>query len=260
LFFIFIPHPLQEQHTAYFRAQIETDGQEVWPYPNPQFNCTDGENPRHPKSNRHLTDVLHEVVDQYTYNVEWTYLAKEYAAALINIYNGFETPSEGIAAIDAAQQLLQNCIGYTTNETWYVISAKEKLSRLNNNIGGLSEVDQDLGLLPVIVAHGGANDNTNGDETNVGQSALVVVVVVPIATVVIVAVLVTIGCYVMKRRQRKEQGETYGEMYESEETEDGDNEDALVPPTPTPLNLPRVAERARAGEDEDSDDSTGEDS
>jgi len=177
---------------------------------------------------------------------------------MINIFNGFESPQEGIGAIGDAQKLLQNCTGFTSDQMWYVYSAKEKLSRLNNNIGGLGEVDQDLGI-PVNVADGDTNVNAD-DETNpLSQTALVVAVVVPIVTVVIVAALVAIGCFMVKRRQEKEK--RYGEMHDAtEESEDGDDDDALVPPTPTPLNLPRVAERARAGEDEDSDDSTGEDS
>lgn len=165
-----------------------------WPMPDETFDCTMGSelNTTTPKG-KHYSTVLRDDEPQTKPHPEWYYLAKEWITAKLNIANGARLTPDNIALVSTVGQLLEDCNGWTGKQLYDVYSAKEKLGRINNNIGGLEHVDEQVAVL----------EKRNGDyDVDMNDSRnLVLVLTIPAVAIVLVTIIVVAIVY-HKRRSR----------------------------------------------------------
>jgi len=163
-----------------------------WPIPNRQFNCTKSNDPTDSPKNLTYYDVLADPNAAAHKHPEWYYLAKEWITAILNFANGAKFPADGVQVMVTVGQLLEACGGYNTADLPMIYALKEKLGRLNNNIGGLGNVDSQLNLLM-----NGNNGNGNRPESHLG---LFLTIVVPVVAVLIVAVILGFTIYYVRAK------------------------------------------------------------
>jgi len=197
------------ENTLYTEGE-DMDTDQVWPFsPSSTFPCTRGD--KFQFSLKKWSDILEDA--PYPENTPWHFLAKEYIANRLNRAEG--TPTEGGAdqALEEAQYLLSKCDGYTPEETLRAYSTKEKLSRANNGIGGLSDVDLYLG----IKAGGGGMGGDLGDSQKFLPSVDIIIAMVVVVAVVVV--LMVVAVVVVRRRWRQPEVIVDRETYDPEEEE-----------------------------------------
>jgi len=196
-----------------------------WPIPDFVFNCTQGNDPADSPMGQTYYQVLSDPNPASHLHPEWYYLAKEWITAELNFANGVNFPPEGIQVINTVKNLLQNCAGWPADQIPMIYSLKEKLGRLNNNIGGLQNVDSQLAMM----------NGNNGNDSNADTSRLtfILAIVVPLVAVLIVAVALGLTIYYVREKTA-----VANDKFESEDEEEplhtntgteGNKQDNAVP-------------------------------
>jgi len=186
-----------------------------WPMPDETFECSLGadsnSNTTTPKG-KHYSSILREESPQTAAHPEWYYLAKEWIAAKLNIANGVRFTNDNVALVNKVGAILEDCNGWTGKQLYDVYSAKEKLGRMNNNIGGLEHVDQQVAIL--AKGNGVVYDDAQT------KSTIAMVIVIPCAAILIV--LIVAGVFVHQKRQSRY---LVVEKTEFESEDEGEQED-----------------------------------
>jgi len=163
--------------------------------------------------------------------------------------NGAQFSNEALAIITEMGALLEYCNGWPNRDQFEVYGGKEKLGRINNNIGGLSNVDQEMALL----SSGGASQYPNTEESQ-GPSTptLAVVIAVPLVAVLIIGIVIGLAVYYV--REKKNAVVEQAAFESEDEPSEGDPLQASVVQDPHTQNVPLESDKpAHSG-----DDSSGE--
>jgi len=172
----------------YWMSQI---GSINWPIEDTVFNCSRGYDPEDSPKGKTYSEILADPYPSSHKNYLWYYLAKEWTAAQLNIANGVKYPEEALRVIKEVGILLEKCDGYTEEDPM-LYSLKEKLGRLNNNIGGLSNVDAQIEMMMA-----GKYDNEKDVEHN-SRLTFVLAIAVPVAAVMIIAFALGLTVYYVR--------------------------------------------------------------
>jgi hypothetical protein len=167
---------------------------ENWPIVNEKFNCSKGFDPEESPKGLTFYDVLTDPQPSSHKHPEWYYLAKEWVTAKLNLANGAQFPMEGIKVIIEAGELLENCTGYPDDEIPTIYALKEKLGRLNNNIGGLDNVDSQMNIML-----NGRNSENSLDAAN-SRLTFILAIAVPLVAVLIVAIALGFTIYYVREK------------------------------------------------------------
>jgi len=158
----------------------------------------------------------------YASNPVWHYLAKEYIPARLNLASGCVLGTDTFSALDDAQYLLAKCSNFSAGEITLAYATKEKLARFNNGIGGLSNVDVQMGL----ASAGGGN---SGEEA--GWENSTVILPLAITCIVLFGIVLLYSIYLLRVKQRQRQtamvveNETFLSSSEDDEEEDNGKDD-----------------------------------
>jgi hypothetical protein len=162
-----------------------------WPIEDTVFNCTRGNDPEDSPKGKTYSEILADPYPSSHKNYLWYYLAKEWIAAQLNTANGVKFPEEALRVVKEVGMLLEKCDGYTVEDPM-LYSLKEKLGRINNNIGGLSNVDIQTKMMLA-----GNYDNEKGVEHN-SRLTFVLAIAVPVAAVMIIAFALGLTVYYVR--------------------------------------------------------------
>jgi len=171
--------------------------QGTWPIKDGVFNCSMGVDPTDtdsPKGKSYSSVLLDPTPEDHTHS-EWYLIAKEWIAAELNIANGVTFTPDALEIISQMGNLLDYCNGWPTQDVYEVYAGKEKLGRLNNNIGGLSNVDAELALLQ---GHS-YSDQSNSPEESAGNLALLITI--PLVAVLIIGVAIGLTVYYVREKR-----------------------------------------------------------
>jgi hypothetical protein len=163
-----------------------------WPIEDNVFNCSLGEDPEDSPKGKTYSEILADPYPSSHKCYLWYYLAKEWIAAQLNIANGVKYTVEALQVIKEVGALLEKCQGYTEEDPM-LYSLKEKLGRLNNNIGGLSNVDAQT----VMMMAGKYDDLENSGERN-SRFTFILAIAVPVAAVMIIAFALGLTVYYVR--------------------------------------------------------------
>jgi len=189
---------------------ISKDETTTWPIENRTFNCTKGydEGPDSPMGKTY-SQVLSDPYPASHKHYEWYFLAKEWITAELNMANGVVFSPEAMEVINTVSGLLENCAGFSDEQIPLVYALKEKLGRLNNNIGGLSNVDEEVSLM---TSGRNTEDNT---ESSLSRMTFILAIAVPLAAVVITAIALALTIYYVRDKTTVAK-----EEFESEDEEE----------------------------------------
>jgi len=163
-----------------------------WPIEDQVFNCSRGFDPEDSPKGKTYSEILADPYPSSHKCYLWYYLAKEWVAAQLNIANGVNYSREAMEVIKEVGTLLETCQGYTEEDPM-LYSLKEKLGRLNNNIGGLSNVD----IQTAMMMNGMYDDVDDGGERN-SRLTFVLAIAVPVAAVMIIAFALGLTVYYVR--------------------------------------------------------------
>jgi len=177
-----------------------------WPIQNDAFNCSKGFDPEDSYVGKTYYNVL-SIEDPTTHkHPEWFFLAKEWITARLNEANGVQFTLDSKKIILQVADMLEQCTGWETpDEIAQIYSIKEKLGRLNNNIGGLSNVDTQLSIV--------LGKNNQDDDTN--RTSIILVIAIPLVALVIVALALVLVVYYVRQKTAVAK-----EKFESEDEDD----------------------------------------
>jgi len=184
---------------------------ENWPIENEVFNCSLGEDPDDTPKGLTFYDILSDPTTTAHKHPEWYLLAKEWITAKLNLANGVDFSSESIQIIQTVGALLDNCAGYSDDQIPQIFTLKEKLGRLNNNIGGLENVDIQTTILI-------GEKTRNDDSREESRVALILAIAIPLWAVVIVALAVSFTIYYVRQKTAT----LAIDRFESEDDEEGE--------------------------------------
>jgi len=176
---------------------ISIDDSLNWPIQNTKFNCSLGYDTEESPLGRTYSEVLTDPYSSTHKHFEWFFLAKEYITAQLNIANGVKFSSEALQVITEAGQVLERCEGFPEDEIPLIFGLKEKLGRLNNNIGGLSNVDSQVAMM--VGTTGRDNDNDN-DVMKSPRHIMIMAIAVPVAAVVLIALAFGLTIYYVREK------------------------------------------------------------
>jgi len=187
---------------------ISKDETTHWPIENRTFNCsqgydTDADSPM----GKTYSQVLSDPYPASHKHFEWYFLAKEWITAQLNIVNGVVFSPEEMDVINTVSVLLEYCKGFTDDQEPLIYALKEKLGRMNNNIGGLSNVDDEVALR--------TNGRTMRDDASLNRMTFILAIAVPLVAVVIIAVALGLTIYYVRDKTTVAK-----EEFESEDEEE----------------------------------------
>jgi len=169
-----------------------------WPIVNYVFNCTRGYDPEDSPKGKTYSEILADPSPSSHKNYLWYYLAKEWVVAQLNIANGVKFPVEALQVIKEVGKLLEKCDGYSVEDP-LLYSLKEKLGRLNNNIGGLSNVDVQTAMMTAgSIMAGKPGNEIDGDHNS--RLTFILAIAVPVAAVMIIAFALGLTVYYVRDR------------------------------------------------------------
>jgi hypothetical protein len=160
---------------------------------NGKFNCSLGEDPEDSPKGKTYYEVLSDPRPSTHKNSAWYFLAKEWIAAKLNIANGAQFPSDGQKVAIEVGQILEQCGGFPDDKLPEIYALKEKLGRLNNNIGGLENVDNQMTLMM------GGNQNLGSDGPS-SRLTFILAIAVPLGAVLLVAVALAFTIYYVRQK------------------------------------------------------------
>jgi len=232
---------------------MHKDEEGFWPMVDGTFNCTlgvdpnvsDHENPRGKKYSEVLRDPEPESYKHY----EWYYLAKEWIACRLNIANGAKMTPEAMQVIEEMGKLLEYCNGWPEHDKYDIYAGKEKLGRINNNIGGLSNVDDEMALLTGGGKSG--NDEREGSGPNASLT-LVLVVAIPVLAIFILGIVIGLTVYHVREKKAAVQDQA---AFESEdEPSEGEPLQSNVQDPSLPQEVELESEKPVGDETSDGED------
>jgi len=173
----------------YWMSETDTNS---WPMENSKFNCSLGEDPEDSPKGKTYYEVLSEPRPSTHKNAAWYSLAKEWITALLNIANGAQFPSDGVKVVIEVGKMLEQCGGFSDGQLPEIYASKEKLGRLNNNIGGLQNVDDQMTLMR-------GNENLDSDARS-SRLTFILAIAVPLGAVLLVAVALAFTIYYVRQK------------------------------------------------------------
>jgi len=233
---------------------MNQDENGYWPIPDGTFNCSLGldttDTPSDNPKGKTYSEVLSDPAPEKHKNYVWYYVAKEWIAAILNVENGAQFTPQAKAVIAQIGVLLQYCDGWPTVDEYEVYGGKEKLGRINNNIGGLSNVDEEMALL----SSGGVSQYPNTGESQ-GSSptpTLAVFIAVPLVAVLIIGIVIGLAVYYV--REKKNAVVEQAAFESEDEPSDGDPLQASAVQDPHKQNVHLESDQPNHS----GDDSSGE--
>jgi len=188
---------------------ISKDETTTWPIENKTFNCTQGyDDGSDSPMGKTYSQVLSDPYPASHQHYEWYFLAKEWITAELNMANGVVFSPEAMQVINTVSGLLENCKGFSEEQVPLVYALKEKLGRLNNNIGGLSNVDAEISLMT-------GENNVENPESSLSRMSFILAIAVPLAAVVITAIALALTIYYVRDKTTVAK-----EEFESEDEEE----------------------------------------
>jgi len=231
---------------------IYEDEEGKWPMADGIFNCSMGVDPNDtaadsPKG-KSYSSVLLDPSPQDHNHAEWYFIAKEWIAAILNIANGVKFSPDALQAISEIGQLLEYCDGWPTKDIYEVYAGREKLGRINNNIGGLSNVDQEMAFLQSLA---NSNSGSGSSSEGIGSSlTITMVIAIPSIAIMIVGIIIGVTVYIVRERNYAVVEKA---AFESEdEASEGEPLQATVPvhPVQEPQGVPLESDKpTHSGED-----------
>jgi hypothetical protein len=182
---------------------------EDWPVVNDKFNCSKGYNPKDSPKGLTYYEVLADPQPSSHLNSIWYFLAKEWIASKLNLANGAQFSIDAIKLIIEAGELLENCEVFSDEEIPKIYALKEKLGRINNNIGGLQNVDSEMNLMLT------GRNNGNGEEAANTRLTFILAIAVPLVAVLIVAIALGFTIYYVREKTA-----VANDKFESEDEEE----------------------------------------
>jgi len=167
---------------------------EDWPIENDEFNCSRGFDPVDSPKGLTYYVVLSDPHPATHAHPEWYFLAKEWIAAKLNLANGAQFSTDGVKVIIQVGDLLENCAGYPSDQIPQVYALKEKLGRLNNNIGGLDNVDSQMSMIL------GGTKSKDEDSLSSSRLTFILAIAVPLVALLIVAVALGFTIYYVREK------------------------------------------------------------
>jgi len=179
---------------------------------------------------------------------EWYYVAKEWIACRLNIANGAKLSPEALGVINEMEKLLEYCNGWPEYDKYEIYAGKEKLGRINNNIGGLANVDQEMALL----SGGGAFQNNDSEGYPRSSFTLVMVIAIPLVAILILGLVIGLTVYHVREKKTAVQDQA---AFESEdEPSEGETEKANLVQDPHPQEVELESEKPVGDETSDGED------
>jgi hypothetical protein len=163
-----------------------------WPIDDNIFNCSLGDDSEDSPKGKKYSEILTDPYPSSHKYYQWYYLAKEWITAQLNIANGVKFSNEALQVIKAVGPLLENCAGFS-DDSPALYMLKEKLGRINNNIGGLVNVDAQIG----IMMDGGMNHDLDKGVDN-SRFTFILAIAVPVAAVMIIALALGLTVYYVR--------------------------------------------------------------
>jgi hypothetical protein len=189
---------------------ISKDETTTWPIENKTFNCSQGyDDDEDSPAGKTYSQVLSDPYPATHKHYEWYFLAKEWICAQLNLANGVVFSPAAMEVIDKAGALLENCAGFSEEQVPTVYALKEKLGRLNNNIGGLENVDEQVSLMS------SGHDDVEDPESSLSRMTFILAIAVPLAAVVITAIALALTIYYVRDKTTVAK-----EEFESEDEEE----------------------------------------
>jgi len=189
---------------------ISKDETTTWPIENKTFNCSAGyDADEDSPMGKTYSQVLSDPYPATHLHYEWYFLAKEWITAELNMANGVVFSPEAMEVINTVSGLLENCAGFSEEQVPVVYALKEKLGRLNNNIGGLSNVDAEISLMT-----SGRNTEDNNTDS-LSRMTFILAIAVPLAAVLITAVALALTIFYVRDKTTVAK-----EEFESEDEEE----------------------------------------
>jgi len=231
---------------------MKKDEDEHWPIADGTFNCslgydknmTDDENPRGKK----YSEVLREPEPQRFQRYEWYFIAKEWIACKLNIANGAKLSPEARQIIDEIGLLLEFCNGWPEMDIYAIRGGKEKLGRINNNIGGLANVDKEMAIL----SGGGNSMDDEYEGSNRSTVTLVLVIAIPLVAILILGVVIAITVYHVREKKAAVQDQA---AFESEDDpSEGEPLHGTIVQDPLPQDVELESEKPIGDETSDGED------
>jgi len=206
---------IRPHNKLYWLSAARTDQQMAWPLPlNSSFPCSRGDSLHF--SELSWWGILED--DVYSINPAWHLLAKEYIAASLNNASGCVLSDDVIISMKTAQFILAKCDNFTNDESSRAYVTKEKLARFNNGIGGLSDVEDQLGL---IEGGGGSDDLLDDDGgLNSAESGFGAVVPIVVFALLLVGLLMVYAIHLFRKKHQDNVA-----VYENESFAASDDED-----------------------------------
>eukprot|EP01123_Difflugia_compressa_P009616 TRINITY_DN323_c0_g2_i9.p1 TRINITY_DN323_c0_g2~~TRINITY_DN323_c0_g2_i9.p1 ORF type:complete len:309 (-),score=80.27 TRINITY_DN323_c0_g2_i9:257-1183(-) len=171
-----------------------------WPIdPQTRFNCSLGydtnstDTPKGKTYARVLTDPHPEQHPHF----EWYYLAKEWITVRLNIANGVSLSPSALAVVANVAHLLENCKDWPNDQKYVIFAGKEKLGRVNNNIGGLSNVDAQMAILSSSSSSGSDNLSESSSDNN---GTLALTILIPVIAALLIGIAVGLTVYYVKEK------------------------------------------------------------
>eukprot|EP01123_Difflugia_compressa_P004974 TRINITY_DN1649_c0_g1_i1.p1 TRINITY_DN1649_c0_g1~~TRINITY_DN1649_c0_g1_i1.p1 ORF type:complete len:374 (-),score=73.11 TRINITY_DN1649_c0_g1_i1:189-1310(-) len=198
-----------------------------WPMNDASFNCTKSDSTQDSPKDLKYSDILH--LDPSTqYNKEWYYLAKEWIAYQLNLANGAQPLPSSIPINQRVTELLEYCdkLPATYKE---IFTLKEKLGRINNNIGGLSNVDEQMAMW----SSNHEQTQESGEKSAYVMTSFVLMAVIIPLVVLLIVVLVALAVMYRYRKQTYTEVEGAGpsvniEMKQQAGVGGGDSSGAVI--------------------------------
>jgi len=177
----------------YWMAKDETTN---WPIENRIFNCSRGRDEEDSPFGQTYSQVLSDPYPADHKHYEWYYLAKEWVAAQLNMANGVIFSPEALQVIQCVGDLLEDCRGFSDDQIPQIYALKEKLGRLNNNIGGLSNVDAQVAMVV------GAGNSDPNDAHRSSRLTFILAIAVPVAAIMVIALALGLTVYYVRDKTR----------------------------------------------------------
>jgi len=231
---------------------ILRDDEGYWPIPDATFNCSHGIDPNDtaddiPRGKKY-SEVLKDDEPESHKHFEWYFLAKEWIACKLNMENGAIFTPEATSVITEIGLLLEYCNGWPTKDQFEIYAGKEKLGRINNNIGGLANVDQEMALLE----NGGASANGN-TEAPITSPTLAVFIAVPLVALLVIGIVIGLAVYYV--REKKNAVVEQAAFESEDEPSEGDPlQTGGVVQDPLTQNVPLESDKPAHSGDESSGD------
>jgi len=174
-------------HSKTYWMQKAEDGD--WPIRDGVFNCSlsTPANVTSPKGKKYSKILMSK--DDLGHP-QWFFLAKEWIAVKLNIANGATFTEDILVLVNDVERLLEKCDGWTGNDFYLGVSAKEKLGRTNNNIGGLEHVDVQVSKIMNFDWSNQAKQNSNA----------ALYVIVPCVAILVIGFIIGMTSYYIREK------------------------------------------------------------